>query len=200
MKKAMTLLATVMTAISLAACGSGSSGNDPTSGSGNTNILPNTQDETSNQNNSLSEDEAGDIEYVWGEVGETLSTSWFDFNVTSATLYSEYNGNNPSDGCQFLVLEMWLDNTYNESIPMFWDDFDVEWEEDGSYEFPISITVDGKELTEEEYSLRRARSANLVLVYEVAEGYDEFLVFFDEIFEDGSYGDVFGVYLAPEQG
>ena len=200
MKKAMTILATAMTAISLAACGSSNSGNGQTSGSGNTNILPNTQDETTNQNSNLSDDESGDSEYVWGEVGETLSTAWFDFNVTSATLYSEYNGNNPSDGCQFLVLEMWLNNTYNESVPMFWNDFDVEWDEDDSYELPIGITVDGKELTEEEYSLRRARSANLVLVYEVPEEYDEFLVFFDEVFDDNTYGDVFVVYLAPEQG
>ena len=176
MKKALALLATVMIAISLAACGSDSSGN-------------------------LSEEESSeDIEYVWGEIGDTMSTAWFDFNVTSATTYSEYNGNNPSEGCQFLVLEMWLTNTYNESVPMYWDDFDVEWDDPDSFELPVSMTVDGKELTEEEYSLRRARSANLVLVYEVPEGYDEFLLYFDEIFEDGTLENVFAVYLAPEQG
>ena len=200
MKKVMIFLAAVMTAISLAACGSGNNDNEQTFQSGNTNTTPNTQDETIDQNNSLSEEESGDSDFVWGEVGETLSTAWFDFKLTSATLYSEYNGDNPSDGCQFLVLEIWLDNTFNESVPMYWDDFDIEWEDPDSYELPVSITVDGKELTEEEYSLRRARSANLVLVYEVAEGYDEFLLFFDEVFEDETYGDVFAVHFTPEQG
>lgn len=178
MKKVTTLLATVMMVISLTACASGNSGNSQNSGTSDLSNL-------------------SDSGYVWGQVGDTLSTVWFDFNVTNATLYSEYNGNTPTDGYQFLELKIWLKNTYHESVPMFWSDFDVEWEDPDSYELPVFMTVDGKELTEDEYSLRRAGSANLVLVYEVAEGYDEFLVFFDEDFADGSVGDVFAVYLAP---
>lgn len=207
MKKATALLTTMLMILSLAACGSGSSGSGQTFGNSNTGFLPNTQNNVTNQDNSLPEednsqpeDELGDSEYIFGQVGETLSTYWFDFNVTSATLYSEYNGNTPSDGCQFLVLEVWLKNTYIESVPMFIYDFDVEWEDPDSYETPISMTVDGKELTEEEYSLRRSGSANLVMVYEVAEEYEDFFVFFDEDFADGTVGNVFAVYLIPEQG
>lgn len=181
MKKTATLfLATVIMVISLAAC---SNTNDQQEGI-----------------NGQPEDIYEDDGYVWGEVGDTLSTAWFDFNVTDAALYSEYNGSTPSDGCQFLVVKMWLNNTYNESVPMWWSDFDVEWDDPDSYELPVIMTVDGKELTEDEYSLRRARSANLVLVYEVAEEYDEFYLYFDEAFEDGTEGDVFAVHLIPEQG
>lgn len=200
MKKAAAFWAPIITVILLAACGPNSSDSGQTSGNSNTNILPNTKNETGYQDDSQSEDEYGDSAYIWGQVGDTLSTVWFDFNVTSATLYNEYNGNTPSDGCQFLVLEIWVKNTFNESVPMFWSDFDVEWDERDSYELPVSMTVDGKELTEEEYSLRRAGNANLVLVYEVAEGYDEYYVFFDEDFVDGTVGNVFAVYFTPEQG
>ena len=180
MKKAATLLATVLMIISLAACGS-------------------TQNEADYQSNSLPGDISWNNDYVWGQVGETLSTAWFDFNVTDATLYSEYNGEVPTEGYQFLELKIWLKNTFNQSVPMFWSDFDVEWDEADSYELPIYMTVDGKELTEEEYSLRRAGSANLVLVYEVSERYDEFFVYFDEEFEDGTTGDVFAVYVTPDR-
>ena len=183
----------------MASCGSNSSGSGQTFGNNNTNNQFNTQNETDYQDNSLSEGGLWNNEYVEGEVGETLSTAWFDFNVTSATLYSEYNGNIPSEGCQFLVLEMWLKNTFNESVPMFWYDFPVEWDDPDTFEYPVSMTVDGKELTEEEYSLRRAGSANLVMVYEVAEGYDGFYVYFGEEYEDGTTGNILGVYLTPEQ-
>ena len=200
MKKALSLLATVITVISLASCGSSSSSGQ-TFGNNNTNNQSNTQNGTGNQDNSLSEDDLWNNEYFEGEVGETMSTAWFDFNVTSATLYSEYNGNTPSEGYQFLVLEMWLKNTFNESVPMYWYDFPVDWDDPDAWVYPVSMTVDGKEFTEEEeeYSLRRAGSSNLVMVYEVAEGYDEFYVYFGEEYEDGTTGNILSVYLTPEQ-
>lgn len=199
MKKTTALLTTVMMVISLTACASGNSGNSQNSGISNPSNLFGTQEEVNSPADNFPEDDVSDSEYVWGQVGETMKTYWFDFNVTSATLYSEYDGNIPTDGYQFLELKLWMKNTFNESVPMFWSDFDVEWDDPDSYEFPVFISVDGKELTEEEYSLRRAGSIDLVMVYEVAEGYDEFFVYFDEEFADGTVGDVFAVYLAPEQ-
>ena len=202
MKKASTILVAVITVISLTACASGNSsnsGNSNNSGFSSPSNLFGSQEDVSSPSDNNLEDEVSDSSYVWGQVGETMSTYWFDFNVTSATLYSEYDGNTPTDGYQFLELKIWLKNTFNESVPMFWSDFDVEWDDPDSYELPVFMTVDGKELTEDEYSLRRAESADNVLVYEVAEGYDEFFVFFDEDFADGSVGDVFAIYLTPEQ-
>lgn len=202
MKKASTILVAVITVISLTACASGNSsnsGNSNNSGFSSPSNLFGSQEDVSSPSDNNLEDEVSDSSYVWGQVGETMSTYWFDFNVTSATLYSEYDGNTSTDGYQFLELKIWLKNTFNESVPMFWSDFDVEWDDPDSYELPVFMTVDGKELTEDEYSLRRAESADLVLVYEVAEGYDEFFVFFDEDFADGSVGDVFAIYLTPEQ-
>lgn len=203
MKKTTALLTTVMMVISLTACASGNSGNSQNSGISNPSNLFGTQEEVNSPADDFPEDDVSDSEYVWGQVGETMKTYWFNFNVTSATLYSEYDGNIPTDGYQFLELKLWMKNTFNESVPMFWSDFDVEWDDPDSYELPVFISVDGKELklTEEEYeySLRRAGSIDLVMVYEVAEGYDEFFVYFDEEFADGTVGDVFAVYLAPEQ-
>lgn len=201
MKKTTALLTTVMMVISLTACASGNSGNSQNSGISNPSNLFGTQEEVNSPADNFPEDDVSDSEYVWGQVGETMKTYWFNFNVTSATLYSEYDGNIPTDGYQFLELKLWMKNTFNESVPMFWSDFDVEWDDPDSYELPVFISVDGKELTEEEYeySLRRAGSIDLVMVYEVAEGYDEFFVYFDEEFADGTVGDVFAVYLAPEQ-
>lgn len=138
---------------------------------------------------------AYDGEYIYGELGDTMNTYWFDFTVTSATLHHEYAGQTPSDGCLYLALAVTMENTYFEAVPMYIKDFDVEWEDPESYEIPVILIVDGEELAGEEYELPYAGSTDVIMIFEVPEEVDKYFVCFDEYFVDGSVGDTFAVYF-----
>lgn len=140
-----------------------------------------------------------ETETIIGNLGETMSTYWFDFTLDDAVLTSEYEGSTPSDGNVLLVLTMTIENTYFEAVPMYSGDFDVEWDDPDSYETPISIFINGEELTEDAYELPYADLVDATFVYEVAEGYDEFIVYFDEYFADETLGNIFGVYFVPDE-
>lgn len=134
-----------------------------------------------------------------GNLGETMSTYWFDFSVDDAVLTSEYEGSTPADGRVLLVLTMTIENTFNDVVPMYSGDFDVEWEDPDSYESPIRIFINGEELMEDTYDLPYADLVDATFVYEVDEGYDEFIVYFDEYFADETLGDIYGVYFVPDE-
>lgn len=138
---------------------------------------------------------------IIGELGDTMSPYWFDFSVDDAILTTEYEGSRPSAGKVYLVLTMTLENTYHEAVPMYNSDFDVEWDdpEEESYEIPVRIFINGEELTEGTYEIPYADIVDAVMVYEVDKGYDEFTVYFDEIFADDTSGNVLGVHLVPEK-
>lgn len=140
-----------------------------------------------------------ETETVIGELGDTMSTYWFDFTVDDAVLTSEYEGSTPSAGNVLLVLTMTLDNTYFEAVPMYASDFDVEWDDPESYETPISIFINGEELTEDAYEIPYADIVDATFVYEVAEGYEDFIVYFDEYFADETLGNIYGVYFVPDE-
>lgn len=138
-------------------------------------------------------------ETIIGDFGETMSTYWFDFSVDDAVLTSEYEGSTPSDGKVLLVLTMTIENTFNDVVPMYSGDFDVEWEDPDSYETPIRIFINGEELMEDSYELPYADLVDATFVYEVAEGYEEFIIYFDEYFADDTWGNSIGVYFVPDE-
>lgn len=140
-----------------------------------------------------------ETETIIGELGDTMSTYWFDFTVDDAVLTSEYEGSTPSAGNVLLVLTMTLDNTYFEAVPMYASDFDVEWDDPESYETPISIFINGEELTEDAYEIPYADMVDATFVYEVAKGYEDFIVYFDEYFADETLGNIYGVYFVPDE-
>lgn len=140
-----------------------------------------------------------ETETIIGNLGDTMNTYWFDFSVDEAVLTSEYEDITPSDGNVLLVLTMTIDNTYFEAVPMYASDFDVEWDDPDSYETPIRIFINGEELTEDIYELPYADLVDAIFVYEVAEGYNEFIVYFDEYFADETLGNIYGVYFVPDE-
>lgn len=138
--------------------------------------------------------------YIEGDLGDTMKTAWFDFELDSAVLQSEYDGYVPEAGDKLLVLDVTMENTFNEPVPMFDNDFDVEWDDPDSYELPVLLYVDGDALDGEEYNLPRHGDTDVTMVFEVPEDVEEFILYFDEYYEDGTDGDVFAVYFAPTQG
>lgn len=140
-------------------------------------------------------------ETIIGELGDIMSTYWFDFSVDEAVLTSEYEGSTPSAGRVYLVLTITMENTFYEDVPMYRGDFDVEWDDPDaeSYETPVMIFINGEELTEDSYDIPYADLVDATMVFEVDEGYDEFVVYFDEYFADETFGNVLGVYFVPDE-
>lgn len=198
MRKFGMILATMLMVVSLAACSkslSGITGSSSSSGYASSN----SGSSSSSVNTGNMQSKNPSTGYIEGDLGDKMSTAWFDFTVESATLCAMYDGYSSNPGYQFLVMDVSLKNTFNEAVPMYDSDFDVEWDDPDSFELPLWMTVNGEELTEEEYMLPYHGSADITMIFEVPEGVEDFIVYFDEYYEDDTAGEVFAVYFTPEQ-
>lgn len=137
---------------------------------------------------------------AYGQPGDTMSTDLFNFQVKSATLYSEDEDGIPFDGYRYLVLEMALENKYQQEVIIYDSDFIVQWDDPDSYEYPQSMSVNGKELTDGSYELPLSGSTNVTMLYEVPEGVDKFMVYFEEYLEGADESAVYVVNFVPGQG
>lgn len=158
----------------------------------------------SNENNSR-----GDDVYAYdgagiGYVGDILHTYWFDFTVNDIMFCQTFQGYTAHEGYQLIVLDMTIENTFNEEVPMFDTDFWVEWGEDSfdfDYSYPVSNSYDfSTDFLPEHYYLPTDDIVTGLLLYEVPVGYSEYMLIFEEYYEDGDVGDWFGVYLYSESG
>ena len=69
--------------------------------------------------------------YAEGRMGDTMHTVFFDYTVNSAYLCDSFEGYAPSqEGFRLLVAEVTVLNTFQESIPMYDTDFQVQWGDD----------------------------------------------------------------------
>lgn len=195
MRKFGMVLVTMLMVVSLAACSKSISGIPGTNSSSG--YASNNSGASSSSGNTQSKNPS--TGYIEGDLGDKMSTAWFDFTVESATLCAMYDGYSSNPGYQFLVMDVSLKNTFNEAVPMYDSDFDVEWDDPDSFEFPLWMSVNGEELTEEEYELPYHGSLDITMVFEVPEGIEDFILYFDEYYEDDTAGDVFAVYITPEQ-
>ena len=143
--------------------------------------------------------------YGEGRMGDPMHTYFFDYTVNSAYLCDEYSGYTPSqEGYCLLVADVTVQNTFQESIPMFDTDFQIQWGDDDdpdAYDYPITSYVDAvsEEQLPTEYELAVDESRSGLLVYEVPEGEKDFSISYLEAFDDGSEGDVFFVYFTAEE-
>ena len=142
--------------------------------------------------------------YAEGRMGDTMHTCFFDYTVNSAYLCDEYEGYTAvQDGFCLLVADVTVKNTFQETIPMFDSDFQVQWGDDDPDAFDFPITYYGDAVSENqlptEYDLAIDETQSGLLVYEVPEGEKDFSISYLEAFEDGSEGDVFFVYFTAEE-
>lgn len=147
--------------------------------------------------------------YAEGHIGDTMHTYFFDYTVNSAHLSSNYGGSSPAEGCTFLVVDITVENTTNQSYDMYDTDFQAQWGSDGADDYRVPITTDmetGQELsplTDEQlpgtYLLGIGEKREGLLVYEVPLGYRDFSISYMEYFDDDSTGDLFFVYFTVAQ-
>lgn len=143
---------------------------------------------------------------LYGYIGDTLSTAWFDFTVKDAYLCGEYEGYTAaSSNKQLLVVSLKLENTFPRSVSMFREDFPVLWDwdeetaaaDDDGMAYPIDAFTDDQ--LPDEYDLGIKGKESGLLVYEVPVNTKDFSLAFMEIYEDDEEGNVFFVDFTPTQ-
>ena len=181
MKRLASFALALVMALSLAACGEGGLNLDPK--------------ETSNDG--------------YGYIGDTMSTEWFDFTVDDAYSCSEYHGYTPSAGNKLVVVDMTLKNTWGQSVDMWGDDFILIWEisdEDIDMDIPLQAGLSDEQFPDE-YVLGINATKKGVSVFEVPQEYRDFVLGFQEIYEDeenpdneeGIEGNTFFVSFTAEE-
>ena len=187
MKRLFKLLTTALLVVSCAACGNSNS----VSGIVNKDVVTPTDG------------------YAEGGIGDTMRTAWFDFTVNRAELKDSYGSVVPNDGETLLVVNVTLNNTFTEAIPMFDSDFQAQWGADGDddYRFPVTFddpTMIEKGMLEAEYELGAGKTVTGDLVFSVPGGQSEYSLSFLEYYapgegeENGAEGDLFFVYFSAQ--
>lgn len=172
---------------------------------GNTGEENNTQPDQPDWNDGNDNYNRGDDVYAYdgagiGYVGDIMHAYWFDFTVNDIMFCQTFQDYTAREGYQLIVLDMTIENTFDEEVPMFDTDFWVEWGED-DYSYPVSDLYDiSTDFLPERYYLTTDDIVTGLLMYEVPVGYSEYMLIFEEYFEDGDVGDWFGVYLYSDAG
>jgi len=138
-----------------------------------------------------------------GKIGSKMKTAWFDFTVNSA-YYTEdaIGGYTPSEGNILVVVNVTVKNTFQESIPMFDTDFQLQWGDDADDAYAFPVATSEKILDDqfpEEYDLKVKESTTGVLIFEAPEGNEDFSLSFLEYYEDDTEGNLFFVYFTADE-
>ena len=191
MKKQISLLITLLLILMLAACGPGGTGTDG-------------GDSTASGDDVYAEDGFGE-----GRIGDTVHSAFMDFTVNSAYTTSDYHGHTAPEGKKTLVVNMTIKNTFQETLPMWDDDFQGQWTasaETDEFAWPITEGEDGEDLDTiageqlpAEYELSVGESRTGELVFDVPDDERDFSISHLELFDDGSEGDTFFVFFTAEQ-
>ena len=128
------------------------------------------------------------------EVGERVSTHWFEFQVTEARTADSYNGYLAPEGTRLAVCTLSLENTFDEAVPMNRGDFVLVWEADEEVASDQGITgayamerYSVKQLPDE-YTLEREETRSGTLVFVVPDGVERAALRFQEYYAEGEQG------------
>ena len=135
--------------------------------------------------------------YAYGYMGDTLYCAWFGFSVDQVAKKDQYLGYEAQQGNTLIVVTITVQNTFEEAITMFYDDFVIYWnngegQEDG-YAYPLEPYAD--ELLGVEYQLGKGKTSTGELVFEVPQETEQYCISFLEIYEDDFTGNLFEIYF-----
>lgn len=133
-----------------------------------------------------------------GYLGDTLHTIWFDFTVEDAYTCQSYGSYTAGNGKQLVVVDMTVQNTFPEEVPMGRYDFQIQWSEVGEDDYAWPLAAAGEEQLPDEYYLGINEERSGILVYEVPAGEVDFSVSIAEYFENGTKGDVYFVFFTAD--
>lgn len=155
---------------------------------------------------SNSSDDVDEDGYAEGRLGDIMHTEFFDFTVNSAYICDSYEDYTPVEGCQMVIAELTIANTFSESIPMFDIDFQIQWSDDAddASEVPITIYLEtgktvGQNMLPDKYDLAKKESRTGILAFEVPAGETQFSISYQTKFDDGSIGNQFFVFFTANK-
>lgn len=123
-------------------------------------------------------------------LGEEVSTDFFDFSIDSAEVCSSYNDLTASSGNHLVVVEMSIKNTSTYSMPMFDNDFQIQWGSgDEDYAFPVAGSLCA------DYEIPINDTATGDLVFEVPSDTKDYSIAFEEYYEDNTTGETYFIYF-----
>lgn len=136
------------------------------------------------------------------EIGETISTAWFDYTVISVEKLEQnaFEEIEVLEGNQLLSVEIKLKSTYYKETPMSRYDFQIYWDHmDDADERCFALEAVTEEQLPDTYELDSGETREGTLLYQVPEEQSRYVLVFQEYFDDGTQqGDVgtsYGTFL-----
>lgn len=172
MKKLALALAGILCAITLVACGGGSS----TAG----NII-------GEAIGSLVSDGGK------GEIGKAYHTQWFAFRVDSVERVSEYAGYATGEGNELLDVAVTERNIFGEAITM--GTFDFYLDSDTFLEYVWPMDPMDETMMPDSFVLADKEEVTYHMIYEIPAGLTDLILYYTEFNEDGEEGDTFAITI-----
>lgn len=127
------------------------------------------------------------------EVGDKVTSYWFDFTVDRVETAETYENYTAQEGCRLAVCRLTIKNTFDEDVPMGWADFILQWDsaddpEAGGTEGAYALPQYAEEQFPDEYILEKGAAREGVLVFEVPEQVSRAAIVFQELYADGESG------------
>ena len=128
------------------------------------------------------------------EVGNKVSTYWFDFTVDQVETANTFGSYTAREGCRLAVCHLTIKNTFDQDVLMGWADFILQWERDGEgADASVSGGMEGAytlpQYTQDqfldEYTLEKGGQREGLLVFEVPEEVSRAALVFQELYADG---------------
>ena len=128
------------------------------------------------------------------EVGDKVSTFWFDFTVDQVETADFFGSYTAREGCRLAVCRLTIKNTFDQDVPMGWADFILQWEsagEDadasaaGGVEGAYTLPQYTQDQFLDEYTLEKGGQREGLLVFEVPEEVSRAALVFQELYADG---------------
>ena len=124
------------------------------------------------------------------EVGDKVSTYWFDFKVDQVETMDFFGSYTAREGYRLAVCHLTIKNTFDEDVPMGWADFILQWESagedaDGGEEGAYTLPQYTQDQFLDEYTLEKDGQREGLLVFEVPEEVSRAALVFQELYADG---------------
>lgn len=207
MKKLIALLLSLLMLFTLAACGSSDTPEEPED------PKPAEEEEEEDEKKDDDEDEdgssildlldlPGDLVYpndgvAEGELESVMRTYFFDFSVSDVSCDYAYDDYTAAWGYKLVLVELTVENTFGDEIPMFPTDFSLQWDDGDGQVYPVHA-ITGSEMLNGFYDLEKRESRSGLLIFEVPEREDRFTLRHQEYFDDDTLGDEFYVFFEAE--
>lgn len=130
-----------------------------------------------------------------GRIGDVMRNEFFEYTVVSANYVDEYAGKKPADGKKFVDSVVKIKNIFSEELNMYYDDFQIQWGNDGEDNYGYCIETADSTMIPAEFMMKKGETLEYHLVFEVPEGQSEYSISYQEYFEDETEGNVFFVYF-----